>query len=261
MTNYNPLLPAPSPDPWVIRHDGFYYYCRSEDDAITIIRSRTLTGLGQGEKRTVWKPPATGPYSRELWAPELHRLRGKWYIYVAADDGSNDNHRMWVLEGESDDPLSVCGERVLLSAPELAWERQIYPGGPFVNEGPQVLVHGDKIHVVYSASHSVTEHYCLGLLTCASGDVLNPAAWVKTPYPVFAKDDAAGVYAVGHCSFTKSPDGSEDWLIFHAMPAQDGGWDSRSARAQKFLWTTDGQPLFGTPAGTDTPLRRPSGED
>ncbi len=51
-------------------------------------------------------PPPNTPYSAQLWAPELHFLRGKWYIYFAADSGQNETHRNWVLENGSPDPLS-----------------------------------------------------------------------------------------------------------------------------------------------------------
>ena len=53
---------------------------------------------------TVWKAPRRGPNSKHLWAPELHRLDGRWFIYYAADDGRNRNHRVWALEAVGDDP-------------------------------------------------------------------------------------------------------------------------------------------------------------
>ena len=56
------------------------------------------------ESRRVWAPPARGPVSRNIWAPELHQIDGKFYIYFAADNGVNANHRMWVLAAVTDDP-------------------------------------------------------------------------------------------------------------------------------------------------------------
>lgn len=98
----NPI--APGADPWVIRHGGYYYWSVADGGrAIAIHRSDRLTSLG--EKFSAWRAPATGPHSRQLWAPELHRLDGRWYIYTAADDGKNENHRMIVLESAGDDPL------------------------------------------------------------------------------------------------------------------------------------------------------------
>lgn len=53
-------------------------------------------------------PPPNTDHSDHLWAPELHALRGRWYIYFAADDPKHGNksHRMFVLGGppESTDP-------------------------------------------------------------------------------------------------------------------------------------------------------------
>jgi GH43 family beta-xylosidase len=44
-------------------------------------------------------------YSKQLWAPEIHFLNGKWYVYFAADDGINLHHRIWVLENSIADPF------------------------------------------------------------------------------------------------------------------------------------------------------------
>ncbi|MBN2786218.1 MAG: family 43 glycosylhydrolase, partial [Pontiellaceae bacterium] len=66
-------------DPFVYKHtDGFYYFCQSEGDrGIAIWKSDKLTD--KGIKRLVWKAPDSGWNSKEVWAPELHFLDGKWY--------------------------------------------------------------------------------------------------------------------------------------------------------------------------------------
>ena len=47
------------------------------------------------------RPPPNTHYSGGIWAPELHALEGRWYIYVAAEDPKHGNksHRMYVLGG------------------------------------------------------------------------------------------------------------------------------------------------------------------
>jgi GH43 family beta-xylosidase len=60
--------------------------------------------LSKATPVTAWKPPASGPYSKDIWAPELHFYDGKFYFYFTADDGQNINHRIWVLENSSPDP-------------------------------------------------------------------------------------------------------------------------------------------------------------
>src|SRR5215831_380823 len=93
----NPLLPT-GPDPWVISKDGFYFYMNTVGDNLTIWKTRSLSELKIAEKKVVWHPPSSGPYSHEIWAPELHLFNGKWYIYFSADAGTNQSHRLWVLE-------------------------------------------------------------------------------------------------------------------------------------------------------------------
>ncbi len=103
-TFQNPLLPS-GPDPWVTTDSGFYYYMSTTGRNLTVRRTRDITDLANAETKIVWTPPDTGPYSKQIWAPELHRLDGKWYIYFAADDGTNENHRIYVLENAAANPL------------------------------------------------------------------------------------------------------------------------------------------------------------
>lgn len=103
----NPIVISPSADPWVIQAGGYYYYTYS-DGYIGIKRAEGLDKIGDGEETTAWVAPPDKEYSKEIWAPELHYLQGRWYIYFAADDGFNSNHHMFVLEGGADpeNPIS-----------------------------------------------------------------------------------------------------------------------------------------------------------
>jgi GH43 family beta-xylosidase len=102
----NPIVSSGA-DPWVVRWEKRYYYCFSRDGRVRVSRADSLIDIGRGKEVAVWTPPAKGPYSKELWAPELHRLGDRFYIYVAADDGDNANHRMYVLEGDTRDPQAA----------------------------------------------------------------------------------------------------------------------------------------------------------
>ena len=322
----NPVLPRGA-DPWVFAKDGFYFYLNSTARNLTLWKTRSIPDLRDAERKVVWWPPASGPYSKDLWAPEIHFLGGRWYIYFAADDGHNATHRIWVLENASSDPLqgewvmkgkladatdrwaidasvfehrgrlytiwsgwefetngvqsiyiaalknpwTIDGPRVRISTPTLPWEKigDLTPdaakGDPAhvdVNEGPQMLKRGDKLFLIYSASGCWTDSYCLGMLTAEAGsDLLDPASWRKSPHPVLSSRPEAQAYAPGHCSFFKSPDGSEDWILFHANsePGQGCG-RYRSPRAQRITWKADGTPDFGQPLPLATLIRRPSGE-
>jgi GH43 family beta-xylosidase len=93
-------------DPWVIRDPNTprYLWCMSEGNrAIAIHTSDSVTSMGQ--KHVVWQAPPSGPVSQQVWAPELHYLDGRWYVYFAASDGENKNHLAYVLRSKTDDPL------------------------------------------------------------------------------------------------------------------------------------------------------------
>lgn len=318
----NPLLPAGA-DPWCMYKDGYYYYTHTTGRNITLWKTKSIADLKSAEKKVVFTPPAKGPYSKELWAPEIHFLQNKWYIYFAADSGKNIDHRMWVLENSAADPLqgewtvkgklttpddkwsidgsvfehnrqlymiwsgwegdvngqqniymakmknpwTVESKRVKISSPEYAWERNGKISNPddppnvYVNEGPQVLVNGNKLFLIYSASGCWTDTYALGMLSAKSNsDLMDPKSWKKSSEPVFKQSIENSVYAPGHNSFFQSPDGKENYILYHAnaKPGQGcGGY--RSPRAQKFTWNKDGTPNFGVPVKEGELLLIPSG--
>lgn len=102
----NPLLDSGA-DPWIVLEDGTYYYMHTLGDRLAIRATRDLTRLAQAEETVVWRPARTGLNARSIWAPELHRIDGKWYLYYTAADADHDDdaHRgIFVLENESADP-------------------------------------------------------------------------------------------------------------------------------------------------------------
>jgi GH43 family beta-xylosidase len=100
----NPVLPS-GPDPWAIYHNGYYYYMNTLRNRLAIWKTRDLAFLKSAQKKVIWKAPKHGNYSHDIWAPELHYLNVKWYVYFAADDGHNKTHRIYVLENDAADPL------------------------------------------------------------------------------------------------------------------------------------------------------------
>lgn len=106
----NPLFRGA--DPWVVRDEASqtYLWCFSEGDlGVALYRSKGLTD--RGEKTVVWRAPKEGPYSQQIWAPELHFVEGRWHIYMAGSDGKNENHLAYVLRAKTED---VMGEYEVL---------------------------------------------------------------------------------------------------------------------------------------------------
>lgn len=134
MTFSNPLYIGA--DPWVIKDEGWYYHCWSTGRAIYVSRSHDF--ISRGESSAVWFAKPGKWNAANVWAPELHRIRGKWYIYYAADAGTNETHRMGVLVARSDDPL---GE----------WDEggQLYTGGRWAIDGT-VLEYGKDLYFIWS---------------------------------------------------------------------------------------------------------------
>lgn len=155
------------------------------------------------------------------------------------------------------DPWTLEGPRVEISRPDRDWEEVGWP----VNEGPAVLQHGGQIFLAYSGSGCWTDDYAVGMLTATEDDLLDPASWEKLPEPRLTRNDEAQTFGPGHNAFFKSPDGSEDWIIYHANPAAGlGCGGARSPRAQKITWGEDGLPRFGKPVSPTRPLPLPSGD-
>ena len=100
----NPLLSSGA-DPWVIQKDTNYYYTNTVGNRLVLYKTSKMSALKDGTVITIWTPPATGAYSKDIWAPEIHYLNNKWYMYFAADDGTNSTHRIYVLENSSADPM------------------------------------------------------------------------------------------------------------------------------------------------------------
>ena len=103
-----PLIPQRA-DPWVYRHDnGQYFFIATSPsfDQIEMRQANSLQGLADAEPQVVWRKHATGEMGANIWAPELHRIDGTWYIYFAAGEAEQPwLIRMYVLANTSANPL------------------------------------------------------------------------------------------------------------------------------------------------------------
>ena len=148
-TFVNPLYDGA--DPFVYKHtDGFYYFCQSgNDQRILVWKSDELTD--KGVKKVIWQCPPTGWNTSGLWAPELHYLNGTWFIYYAATDGPNANHRIGVLQSIADDPQGTYIDKGVVytgdhidTIKDNRWAIDATP-----------LEMGGKLYLIWSGWHSV----------------------------------------------------------------------------------------------------------
>ncbi|MEZ0485030.1 glycoside hydrolase family 43 protein [Fibrella aquatica] len=101
----NPIKES-GPDPWVLQKDGWYYYMNTTGSNLRLWRTKNLADLNKAESKVIFRPPANTGYSKELWAPEIHFLDNKWYVYFSADSANNISHRVWVVENSAADPFT-----------------------------------------------------------------------------------------------------------------------------------------------------------
>ena len=175
--------------------------------------------------------------------------KGKHYFLWA----QKTNNTSDIFIAQLSNPWTLCTPAVRLSHPEYAWELHGFP----VDEGPGVIKHGNKIFLTFSGS-GTDALYCVGLLYAEeTADLLDAASWKKLPYPVFQSSRATGQFGLGHNSFTRSDDDTEDLIIYHGrqeerylaeedyQPLYDAG---RNASVGKIYWDEDGMPNFSVPS-------------
>jgi hypothetical protein len=76
----------------------------------------------------------------------------------------------------------------------------------------------DSYFLMYSAGASWTADYSTSMMGISKkADPLRTGKWWRSDRPVFARNDAEGVYGPGHASFTTSPNGTEHWIVYHAL--------------------------------------------
>jgi GH43 family beta-xylosidase len=137
----NPIA-AQRADPHIVKHsDGFYYFTATVPayDRIILRRARTIQGLSTAKERVIWTRHPSGEMAAHIWAPEIHFIDGRWYVYFAA--GRSDDTfriRMYVLESSGADAFtSTWAEKGRLLTP---WDTFSLDASSFVHNGVRYLI-------------------------------------------------------------------------------------------------------------------------
>lgn len=191
----------------------------------------------------------------------------RYFIYSAHTGVGSQPTTQRLYINEMADAATLMGDRVLLPAGGAAFEKRQNDIGNSICEGPQVFQKNGKVFIIYSTDQSNHDWYQLCLLYAdADSDLLNPESWTKYPGPLMTKSDNPldESYATGHACVVSSPDGTEDWLIYHAYQTHNnnftGDQEARCARAIKVSYDEEtGLPIFGNPAPYSEVIAEPSG--
>lgn len=152
---YNEVWIAQRADPYVYKHeDGSYYFTASlpEYNGIVLRKAESLEALCDAEEVMIWKKHDLGPMSYHVWAPELHYINQKWYIYFASGEVENIwNIRPYVLEciGQNPvkDPWHEKGIMQCADDDEFSFRSFSLDGTVFKNKGTYYYVWAEKVGV------------------------------------------------------------------------------------------------------------------
>ncbi|NUO53505.1 MAG: family 43 glycosylhydrolase [Polyangiaceae bacterium] len=197
-----------------------------------------------------YKGRLAAPGAEEVWAIDQEILQQDSGLYLMWSGKSGPTYNLLFIAPLSD-PWTVSGARVQLPAAG---------GCPEVREGPSILQRDGTTFMIYSTCDTGKPDYQLWMKSIpTSADPMIPDNWIQHPDPVLVRNDAEGVFGPGHNGFFKSPDGTEDWIVYHAKNTSQYTYEGRTTRIGKVSWN-GGVPSFGAPPASGATLDVPSGD-
>lgn len=205
---------------------------------------------------------ALGPYhfkaklaapGSDVWAIDGELLKHDNKLYIAWSGQNTNGARNLLFIAPLSNPWTISGPRTYLPASG---------GCPEVREGPSFLAgKGGTSFMIYSACDTGKPDYQLWMKSIAPGaDPLVAANWKQHAAPIMVRNDAMGIWGPGHNGFFKSPDGKEDWIVYHAKNTAAYTYEGRTTRIDKVSWTAEGLPSLAPVAATGAARAVPSGD-
>jgi GH43 family beta-xylosidase len=186
--SYTNPIAAQRADPHIYKHtDGYYYLTATVPayDRIVLRRATTIQGLASAAETTIWTRHASGAMSAHIWAPEIHYIGGRWYVYFAAGGDDVWAIRPYVLEGTGANPLTASwAEKGQI---QTGWQSFALDATTFVNNGTRYLLWAQHDNNLPASNTSL---YIASLsnpwtLSSAAVSISAPTlAWEKIGYQV-----------------------------------------------------------------------------
>ena len=289
-TFLNPVLSGDRPDPAIVRDGEDYYLTFSSFDAypgLTIWHSRDLVN---------WRPvgPALTRNIGSVWAPGLHRHRGRYILYIPVKARpANDIFVSYAdrIEGPWSDPVPLglpdhidpcfaqgedgtCwlflsgGDRVRLSDDGLALAGEVehvydpwrYPDDwvveSFSPEGPKIHRIGEWFYMLTAVGGTAGPPTGHMVIAARSRSLHGP--WEHHPGNPLVRTQGSDEawWSRGHASLVEGPDGSW-WSLYHGY--ENGFWTlGRQCLLDPVEFTTDGW-FRMTGGDLSRPLPKPAG--
>ena len=287
----NPIVSGDHPDPTVLKDGDDYYMTFSSFlsyPGLVIWHSTDLVN---------WAPigPALHSYLGVIWAVDLVKHDGRYFIYIPADP-SNEGWSIFVIwaddiRGPWSDPIDlgiqgcidpghVVGEdgrrylftngirKIRLTDDGLATDGQLehayapwrYPDDwvveNFAPEGPKLLRRGDWIYLVTAVGGTAGPPTGHMVIAARSRSVHGP--WEHCPHNPLVRttDPAEPWWSRGHATLVEGP-GGDWWMVYHGY--ENGRRTlGRQTLLEPIVWTADG--WFRAMGGDlSRPLPKPKG--
>jgi len=269
-TFMNPIMAGDHPDPSILKDGDDYYMTFSSFDAypgLVIWHSRDLIN---------WQPvgPALFKNVGSVWAPELVKHKGRYYIYFPGIAPYRSIYVVWAdnIRGPWSDPIDLKLNRIdpghavgpdgsrylFLSAGNVVplddsglktsgEMKKIYDGWKypedwivegFAQEGPKILRRGDYYYMVLAEGGTAgppTGHMVVAAL---SKTIDGP--WENSPYNPIVRTQSASEHwwSKGHGTLIEGPRGTW-YIVYHAY--ENGFYNlGRQTLIEPMAWTDDG---------------------
>lgn len=267
----NPVLAGDHPDPSVLKDGADYYITHSSFDAypgLVIWRSRDLVN---------WQPigPSLFRNVGSVWAPDLVKHRGRYYIYFPARTATYaSNYVIWAdrIDGPWSEPIDLKigridpghavgpdGRRYLFLsggfmvplAPDglsvTGPAKKVYDGWQypddwvvegFAQEGPKIVRRGDYYYMVLAEGGTAGPPTSHMVVAARSPSIEGP--WENSPYNAVIRTKSASErwWSKGHATLVEGPD-TRWYVVYHAY--ENGFYTlGRQTLLEPVEWTRDG---------------------
>lgn len=268
----NPILAGDHADPSVLKDGADYYMVHSSFDntpGLLIWHSQDLVN---------WQPlvPALQKNVGTVWAPDITKYKGRYYIYFPALKGGGVNNMVVYaddIRGPWSEPVDLKvgnidpghavgldgkrylflggGQRVPISEDGLSVTgpvEKVYEGWKypedwdvegFAQEGPKILRHGKYYYMILAEGGTAgppTSH----MVVMARAKTLD-GPWENSPYNpvVHTKSAEETWWSRGHATLVEGPNGKQWYLIYHAY--EKGFYNlGRETLLEPVEWSADG---------------------
>lgn len=205
----NPIGTKESPDPFVTFDSvtGYYYLLFTRGRELRVFRSRTLSRLREDESsHQVYHVSAGDGITGSIWAPEMHKIDGRWYIYTsgARTEDGRENRTLFIMRSRTEDPFDGF-DLAAFPDPEI---NAIDPTVTRLDDGSLYMCYaregrGNRLHI--RKMKNPLEFEGEGVLICEA-----ELEWEKVPPYIGDMTIVEGSF------FVRSPDNKRTFILYSA---------------------------------------------